>query len=125
MAVADMWEDAPPVRTEDGQLLNVGGSRLEVVQTRTGLHVWNTQAPPRSVPVPKGEPAVNPSPLPWVTPLYRNVRWSGDGRYLSFTLYDDPSPTVILVDTATWKEVLRIPNAMNAFVLPSAAVNRP
>jgi hypothetical protein len=94
------------------------GARLTVFDADSGKHLWETRIRPRSVEYPMGYPMTNP-PMPlYTSPQIRDIRWSEDGHYLSFTLYDDPAPSVIVIETTTWKEAKRIPNAMNAFVLP-------
>ena len=57
-----------------------------------------------------------------VPPMCRDLRWSRDGRYLSFTeaLAPRSDATVKVFDTVTWTEVLSIPHAENAFVIPGA-----
>ena len=57
-----------------------------------------------------------------VWPMCRDLRWSRDGRYLSFTEALDPrsDATVKVFDTVTWTEVLSVPHAQNAFVIPDA-----
>jgi hypothetical protein len=55
-------------------------------------------------------------------PVFLDLRWSRDGRYLSFTEAIQPQldSTVKVFDTATWTQVLSIPHAWNAFVIPGA-----
>ena len=55
-------------------------------------------------------------------PVFVNLRWSRDGHYLSFTEAIQPQldSTVRVFDTTTWTEVLSIPHAWNAFVVPGA-----
>jgi hypothetical protein len=57
-----------------------------------------------------------------VPPMCRDLRWSRDGRYLSFTeaLAPRSDATVKVFDTVTWTEVLSIPHAESAFVIPGA-----
>jgi hypothetical protein len=70
-------------------------------------------------------------------PYFADTRWSRDGRLLVFTFYGyASSPEVVVLRTDTWREILRVRNATNAFVLsrpapatgmtrPTAAVIRP
>ena len=61
-------------------------------------------------------------PPPFTEPDFRDLRWSRDGRYFSFTTHAETGNAdtwVKVMDTSTWKEALRIPNAQNAFVTPS------
>jgi hypothetical protein len=121
VAFTDMWLDAPPIAVEtDGREMTVSapGGRVEVFDMTSGLRLWRAEiaAKPRQLPKPRGR--MNPSEKPWISPWVGDLRWSPDGRYLSFTLYDGLSPAAIIVDTASWQECLRIPDAMDAFVLP-------
>ena len=98
----------------------VRGARLDVLEVSSGRRIWGTQALPTPTGYIPGHLRIGgfPPPALWNSPQFWDVRWSRDGRYLSFTLYDAPGPSVIVMDAKTWKEVLRIPNAMDAFVLP-------
>jgi predicted secreted protein len=57
---------------------------------------------------------------------YRDIRWSGDGRYLSFTLHNEIdgngqlTDTIAVVDSTTWTRVLTLWDVTNAFVVPTA-----
>jgi len=108
---------------------DVDGARLRVVEIRSKRQLWYYQVFPRALedaeyPGGRWIPLADP-PMPlWTGTSIEDLRWSADGRYLSFTLYDDPRympavPTVHVMDTDTWQEVLLIPNAMDAFVLPA------
>ena len=54
---------------------------------------------------------------------FSDIRWSQDGRYLSFTWHQAPYgyDWVRVIDASTWREVLRVCNASNAFVVPDAS----
>lgn len=107
---------------------DVPGARIDVFVVSTKRRAWHTEVMPGAI------PSTPPSRLNIVVdgvgpdstlPEFRDLRWSRDGRYLSFTLYlyeaDAPwtSSTVIVMDTRVWREVLRISNTMDAFVLPT------
>ena len=47
-----------------------------------------------------------------------DLRWSLDGRFLTFTLRKGDASTVLAIDSASWEKVLELPQAANAFVLP-------
>ncbi len=51
-------------------------------------------------------------------PYFYSLRWSSDGRYLSVTETDKSGVRVRVFDTSGWHEVLTIPDAYNAFVVP-------
>lgn len=52
---------------------------------------------------------------------FRDLRWSWDGRYLSFTKFEGWKPDgVTVLDSSTWREVVHIPDAQNAYVVPLA-----
>jgi hypothetical protein len=53
-------------------------------------------------------------------PNFGDLRWSRDGKYLSFTTYGMGKPSVTILETGTWKEVAHIPDALDAFVVPAA-----
>jgi hypothetical protein len=115
LACADVWK---------GSLSQTpsAGARIEVFKVTSGSKIWSTKVPskPRPIFSPRAEGMINPTPLPWTSPEFRDIRWSRDGHYFSFTTYDDPAPSVTVLETTTWKEVLHIPNAMNAFVISPA-----
>jgi hypothetical protein len=47
-----------------------------------------------------------------------DLRWSPDGRFLSFTSREGDASTILIIDSASWEKVLELPQAANAFVLP-------
>jgi len=59
-------------------------------------------------------------------PSYRDIRWSGDGRYLSFTRHNNIdehgrlTDSTAVVDSTTWTRELRLWDVTNAFVVPNA-----
>jgi hypothetical protein len=44
-------------------------------------------------------------------------RWSDDGSYFSFTLKEESASSVVLVDALNWKEIGRLSDAENGFVV--------
>jgi hypothetical protein len=56
-----------------------------------------------------------------VQPHFKNVRWTPDSRYLSYTAYgvSKDSPYVAVVEGGTGKEILHIRDAISGFVIPS------
>jgi hypothetical protein len=107
---------APVNRTVEAR-----GARIEVLDVASGDLLWSRQL------LPKTRPGVilrgifpSPEPYPWTSPTFRDLRFDHSGRYLSFTTNEDPLlqvPSVTVLDTTTWNPVMRIPNAMDAFVL--------
>lgn len=123
VACAGWWQYLPSPRDiADGAPVGdiAFGGGLGIVEVASGTLVWHLEVAPRYLPGRVPDYHVNPPVSPWTSPTFRDLRWSHDGRYLSWTLHDDPSPRVIVVDTTSWREVLRIPDAMNAFVLADA-----
>jgi hypothetical protein len=122
LALADAWTEAPAVEVWHGDekvTIHTSGARLVVYRAATGQRVWAQMTPPKPRRLPENGPRVNPSPMPWVTAPYRDPRWSPDGRYLSFTKYDYPGvPEVNVVEVSTWEQVVRIPRAADAFIVP-------
>jgi len=109
----------------------VDGARLRVVEVASGRRLWEYQAFPKAIEYAPGayHGLANP-PMPlWTNPSVQDLRWSADGRYLSFTLYGDPQyepviPTVHVVDATAWREVLVIPHGVDVFVLPEPETQR-
>jgi hypothetical protein len=132
-------------RSEDGRPRYYWGAqaRLDVYDVASGRRIWEKTAPwDARIIAYEGEglPVAEYSPRYDEEPFFCDLRWSPDGRYLSFTAsHGEREPTdlviadmgakrvdsVSVVDTETWREVLRIPDARGAFVVPLAAVNRP
>jgi len=107
------------------QEIDAAGARLEVFEVASGRRLWGVElAPkPRRVTTPPNVEEF-PGRPPWVSPSFEDVRWSPDGQYLSFTIYDDPAPSAVVVSTSSWDEVLRIHNGLNPFVLTALEAAR-
>jgi hypothetical protein len=131
IAYADTWRHellpSPDGQTTTGYGL---GARLDVFDVATGERLWYT----RRASVSRWIPDVYKSARGGVAgthPRFAHLRWSRDGRYLSFTtcenLYSasEPSCSVTVVDVTQFRlrpVVLHLPNASNAFVItPPAA----
>jgi hypothetical protein len=103
------------------------GVRLRVVDVVSGKILFQYEAFPKAIEYPVGGFRMRQPDLPLFTStVLEDLRWSPDGQYLSFTVYDDPEykheiPAVHIIDAQTWKETLCIPNAINAFILPDSA----
>ncbi len=128
IAYADRWRHeglpSPEGRLSD----HYGwGARLDVFEVATGRRVWYA----RRASVPRWIPEAFRSARPsgeWSYPRFADLRWSPDGRCLSFTTCDDlydmseASCSVTVLDVQEWRPVLNLPNASNAFVVtPPAA----
>jgi hypothetical protein len=89
-------------------------ARLDLYRLGTGEHLWGQSSSQRQ---PQFDQTAYYSSDPW----FKDPRWSGDGRYLAFVTQDEPSrrETVSVLDTSSWEIVLRIPDAMDAFVVPA------
>ena len=70
-----------------------------------------------------------PEPLPWTLPEFRDIRWSRDGHYLSFTTYEQDlsavpvqvRESITVLDASTWRVVLHVADAANVFALSDAS----
>jgi hypothetical protein len=96
------------------------GASLTALDLRTGEVVWTTRLAPQPNPeFVHMEPLIapQPGPLPLLDPDIVDVRWSPDGKYLSFTADYWTDSEARVVDTRTWAVVLRVPHARDAFVL--------
>ena len=93
---------------------NAFNAQVDVYEVSSRRHLWGI-----SVPRPSTTPAdVSVSDHEcW----FSDIRWSQDGRYLSFTWHQYPHEWVSVVDASSWCEVLRVSNASNAFVAPYVA----
>jgi len=127
MAVADRGVQKYVARKQPFEIKKeVSGVRLRVVDLVSGKILFRYQAFPKAMEYPDGYPMSNPPRPDWSSTYLEDLRWSPDGQYLSFTVYDDPQykheiPAVHIIDAQTWKETLCIPNAINAFILPDSA----
>ena len=98
---------------------NTMAVQLDAYDVPTGKRLWGTRMPwPYTV---RDDVVVLPGGRgsgQW----YTDLRWSPDARYLSFTHHDDAGQhdSVTVIDRAGWTEVVRIPNATNAFLIPWA-----
>jgi hypothetical protein len=108
-----------PLRAQE----EVDGVRLRAIKVPSGKQLWRYEVFPRAIEYGPGEFHLGHPPMPlWTDTSLQDLRWSPDEHYLSFTLYSDPRyepaiPTVHVVDAQTWREVLVIENAVDAFVL--------
>jgi hypothetical protein len=128
IAYADTWRHEG-LSTPEGQApTHYGwGARLDVFDVATGQRLWYT----RRASVPRWIPEMYKSargPVEWTHPRFADLRWSRDGRYLSFTTCEDiysaseASCSVTVLDVAQLRPVLCLPNGSNAFVItPPAA----
>jgi hypothetical protein len=105
--------------------ITLPGTYLEVFEANSGTRVWRSgpMLPrPRRLPANRG--LQNPPEYPWTQPTVLDLRWSPDGRYLSFTTHGNPThpeirrDTVTVVEVGTWKTALRFVGAKSAFVIP-------
>jgi len=102
--------------TEDGpKAVNTFDARVDVYELSSRRRLWGISVPRQST----GSTDISVDPQEcW----FSDIRWSRDGRYLSFTWHQPPYgyDSVSVIDASTWREVLRVPNASNAFVVPDA-----
>jgi len=128
IAYADRWRHEGLPTPEGPAPTHYGwGARLDVFDVATGRRLWYA----RRASVPRWVPEVYKSvryQIEWTHSYFADLRWSPDGRYLSFTTCDLPyygfrsSHNVTVLDVAQWRPVLCLPNASNAFVItPPAA----
>ncbi|MDH4180238.1 MAG: hypothetical protein OEV33_06975, partial [Armatimonadota bacterium] len=102
-------------------------ARIDVYELPSGQHLWGQSVPQRN---PQGEDVAyyfSHARLRWVLdPWFKDPRWSSDGRYLVFVTQDEPSlwETVNVLDTSSWKVVLQIEDATDAFIVPAPAEDR-
>lgn len=93
-------------------------ARVDVFEAASGRRLWGVSAPWSRALAEGVQPNPHHGPRePW----FSDTRWSPDGRYLSLTRREGKDMglgSVTVVDTRTWKEVLHIPNATDAFVIP-------
>ena len=95
-------------------------ARLDVYELSSGRRLWGIAIPWAATLV--GDVAIA-RPYTRDEAWLGDLRWSGDGRYLSFTWHQGQRDSVSLVDASRWTEVWRLGNASNAFVIPSVAQN--
>jgi hypothetical protein len=96
-------------------------ARLGVFAADSGKLIWSTSIAARKRRQ-EGVTVTTSVPLPFTQPEIRELRFSADGRYLSYTgtaEEDDYSEIVHVIDTSTWKEIVRVPNAEDAFIMPA------
>ena len=129
IAHADRWRHeglSTPEKREVPTYYGLG-ARLDVFDVATGRRVWYARR--ASVPrwVSQRYQSVRSS-MEWTAPRFSDVRWSRDGRYLSFTTSEEIYQgsglwcSVTVLDVVEWRPVLHLPNASNAFVVvPPAA----
>ena len=95
---------------------NTFEARVDVYELSSRTHLWGMSVPRPSTSA--TDVSVSDHDC-W----FNDIRWSQDGRYLSFTWHQPPYgyDRVVVVDALTWREVLRVSNASNAFVAPYVA----
>jgi len=94
----------------------VGGfeARVDVWRVSTGEHVWGQGMSTRFAP---GDDVAVTSPGHHGG-FFAHPRWSPDERYFSFTTCTGLGTSgIVVLDAATWRERLQVPNALNAFVV--------
>jgi len=128
IAYADRWRHEG-LASPEGQLPpNYGwGARLDVFDVATGRRLWYA----RRASVPRWIPEAFRTARHasgWTAPLFADLRWSQDGRFLSFTTCEDAydtspvSRSVTVLDVEGWRPLLHLPNASSAFIItPPAA----
>jgi hypothetical protein len=87
-------------------------SRVDVYEGRSGRRLWGMSVPWVQTLGPDRAPMHNPRGG-WGDAWFGEVRWSRDGRYLSVGWRTATS----VVDTWSWREVLRVPQAENLFII--------
>jgi len=129
IAYADRWMHEGLPAPEGHLPVSYGwGARLDVFEVATGRRLWYARR--ASVPrwIPEAYRSAQRS-AGWTAPRFADLRWSLDGRYVSFTTCEDlytssqASSSVTVLDVAMlWRPVLNLPNASNAFIItPPAA----
>ena len=97
-------------------------ARLDVFDIASGKSLWHTVIPARDWKRPANDPNIDITSVPpHTSPEFRDLRFSADGEYLSYTTIAETGNddrTVHIIDTTTWKEVVTIPEAEGAFVMP-------
>jgi hypothetical protein len=93
---------------------NTFDARVDVYELSTRKRLWGISVPRPSTT--SADISVSDHEC-W----FSDIRWSHDGRYLSFTWHQAPYgyDWVSVIDASTWREVLRVCNASNAFVVPN------
>jgi hypothetical protein len=129
IAYADTWRHECLPTPEGRVPMGYGrGARLDIFDVATGRRLWYTRR--ASIPrrMPEGYRSVGASEQQWTLPHFADLRWSRDGRYLSFTTCENlynalgPSCSVTVVDVEQWRPALYLPNGSNAFVVTPPAV---
>jgi hypothetical protein len=135
-AVAYSWirQQGQPTSSRKGESRGPFAASVDVfLQSASGswpeeprriiLAPWERWAPGRDRLAVPGPP---PTPR-HIQINFRDLRWSWDARYLSFTrhatesaasTYRLPLSSVLVFDALTWEKVMEIPDAQNAFVVP-------
>jgi hypothetical protein len=96
---------------------------VAVYQFRSGKRLWRQRS--RLWSYPQLSDLALEFPGDGRQPSYRDLRWSGDGRYLSFTLHNDMddhgrlTDSTTILDSTNWEQVLKLWDATNAFVVPA------
>ena len=92
---------------------NTFEARVDVYEVSSRRHLWG-------ISVPRPSTTSTDFSVSHGECWFSDLRWSEDRRYLSFTWHQAPYgyDWVSVVDSSTWREVLRVSNASNAFVVP-------
>jgi len=93
-------------------------ARLDVYELSSGRRLWGIAIPWAATLV--GDVAIA-RPYTRDEAWLGDLRWSGDGRYLSLTWHQARSDSVSVVDASRWTEALRLQHVTSAFVIPSVA----
>jgi len=102
-------------------------SEIAVFSLSSGKRLWGKSVPqPYSQPYETAMYFQHPPRIQWIrAPWFKDVRWSRDGRYLYFATRDEMAKKyqqmekVSVLDSNTWKIVLEIPGATDAFIIPA------
>jgi hypothetical protein len=94
---------------------------LDVFDIASGKSLWHTIIPARDWQRPANDPNIDITSVPpHTSPEYRDLRFSADGKYLSYTTIAETGNddrTVHVIDTTKWQEIVSIPKAEEAFVV--------
>jgi hypothetical protein len=99
---------------------------IDVFALPSGKHLWGKSVPQPIIQVYDrayefSHARVTMAQAPW----FKDPRWSRDGRYLAFSTINmlargiEPREVVSVLDAKTWKVVMQIPSAEDAFIIPA------
>jgi hypothetical protein len=114
-----------------GRRIGVGGAaiaagavaRIDVFALPSGERLWGEAINWQRALI--GD-VVGGAPARLREPFFADVRWSPDGKYLSYSVYrelrmnGEASDAVSVVDAVTWREVFTAVGATSAFVVPGS-----